>query len=113
MSQIDVLIGHRLALYGECLTAAFHARRPELKVRVVAPADLDELVLALRPLLVICSAVTATIADCSPAWISLYPGETDEAIVSVAGSRRTIPNATVSQLLDLIGDALTPAPAPV
>lgn len=107
MSQTDVLIGHRLALYGEVLTAAFRAKQPDLVVHAVAPADLDEMVRALRPRVVICSAVTTTVLDCSTAWISLYPGESDEAIVSIAGLLRTIRNATIGQLLSIISDVLS------
>lgn len=112
MSQVDVLIGHRMELYGEVLSAMLHARRPELVVRAVTPADLDETVRTLRPQVVICSAVTETIDDCSPAWISLYPDETDEAIISVAGVHRTIPHATVNQLLDVVGDVLASGSGP-
>ena len=106
MTQTDVLIGHKMALYGEVLTAAFRAKRPELVVHAVTPADLDEMVRTLRPHIVICSAVTATIADFSQAWIALYPDETDQAIVSVAGLNHTIPHATLNQLLTVVGDVL-------
>src|SRR5215204_2722240 len=110
MTQTDVLIGHQMALYGEVLMAAFRAKRPELVVRAVTPADLDAMVRTLRPHVVICSAVTVTIVDFSPAWIALYPDETDQAIVRVAGLNHTIPHATLNQLLTVIGDVLASNP---
>lgn len=102
MSQIDVLIGSNLPLYTEVLASAFAARRPDLSVRSTLQDDLDALVRELKPLLVICTLVSQTIADMSPAWISLFPDDRDEALVSIGGSRRTIPGATIAELLDIV-----------
>lgn len=108
MSRIDVLIGNELALHREVLAGAFRALRPDLLVHCVTHEELDGAVCALRPLLVICSVVSSTVTGCSPAWIALYPDERDEALVSIAGERRTIPNASVVQLLGVM-DEIRPA----
>lgn len=104
MSHVDVLIGNELALHREVLAGAFQAMRPDLLVRSVSHDVLDEMIRELRPLLVICSMVSPTISDCSPAWIALYPEERDEAIVSISGKCRTILNATVTELLGVMDE---------
>lgn len=102
MPQTDVLIGNHLPLYREVLSATFRTLRPDLLVCSVPQGDLDEKVRELRPLLVICSTVTATIADYSSAWIALYPEDRDEAVVSIGGRLRTIPHASVLELIGVM-----------
>jgi ABC-type proline/glycine betaine transport system permease subunit len=104
MSRIDVLIGNHLPLYREVLASTFRAMRPDLLVRSVSADELEALTCEHRPLLVICSMVSSTITDCSLAWIALYPDDRDEALVSVHGVQRTIPNASVTQLLAVVDE---------
>lgn len=105
MSGIDVLVGNHPPLYREALSATVQMMRPDLLVRSVPHGELDQMVRELRPLLVICSMVTTAIADCSAAWIALYPEDKDEAIVSVGGKRRTIPHASILELLGILDEA--------
>ena len=105
MARVDVLIGNHLPLYSEALSAAFRTLRPELLVRSVPHGELDAMTRELRPLLVICSRVTTAIADGASAWIALYPDDRDEAIVGIGGERRTIPHASVLELLDVLDEA--------
>ncbi len=102
MSRTDVLIGHHLPLYREVLSSTFRSMRPDLLICSVPEVELDQKVQELRPLLVICGMVTTVIADYSSAWIALYPEDRDEALVSVAGKRRTIPHASVLELLGVM-----------
>jgi hypothetical protein len=104
MSRIDVLIGNNLPLYREVLASTFRAMRPDLVVRSVGANELDALTREHRPLLVICSIVSSTITDCSLAWIALYPDDRDEALVSVRGMKRIIPNASITQLLEVVDE---------
>lgn len=108
MSHIDILIGNNPPLYREVLAATFRQLRPEFVVCAVSPADLDDYLCKFQPLLVICSNVSTTISSHSPAWIALYPEDKDEAIVSVDGRRRSIPNATVLDLLSVLDDVRSP-----
>lgn len=105
MARVDVLIGNHLPLYSEALTATFQTLRPDLLVRSVPHGELDAMVRELRPLLVICNIVTTAIADCSSAWIALYPDDRDEALISIRGMRRTIPHASILELLDVLDEA--------
>lgn len=104
MSSIDVLIATELALYGETLGSTVRAMRPELRVQVVEPEDLEALACRLRPLLVICTDVTSTIAGCSRGWIALYPEQRDEAVVGIAGHRRVVPAMSVVQILGVVDE---------
>ncbi len=104
MSHIDILIGNNPPLYREVLAATFRQLRPEFVVCAVLPADLDDYVCIFQPWLVICSTVSTTISSHSPAWIALFPEDKDEAIVSVDGRRRSIPNATVLELLSVLDE---------
>jgi hypothetical protein len=104
MPHIDILIGNTPPLYREVLAATFCKLRPEFVVCAVPHTDLDDYVCKFRPLLVICSNVSTTISSHSPAWIALYPDDKDEAIVSIDGRRRSIPNATVLELLSVLDD---------
>jgi hypothetical protein len=104
MSGIDVLVGNNLPLYREVLVSAFRAMRPDLAVESVSDVDLDAEILRLRPSLVICSSASQTIRDLCPAWILLFPGERDEAIVTVAGKESVLPHAGISELLAVIGN---------
>ncbi len=113
MPPPDILIGHKLSLYGEVLTSAFSSMRPELLVQSVPHDDLDEMVKQLQPFLVICSSASQVIRDWVPAWIALYPEETDQAVVSVTGHLRTIPHATLNQLLTIASEVLASRTWPV
>lgn len=104
MPHIDVLIGNNPPLYREVLAATFRKLRPEFVVCSVADTELDDYVCKFQPLLVICSNVSTTISSHSPAWIALYPEDKDEAIVSIDGRRRSIPHATVLELLSVLDD---------
>jgi len=104
MSGIDVLVGNNLPLYREVLVSTFRAMRPDLAVESVSDHELDAEVIRLRPWLVICSAVSQTIRDLCPARILLFPGERDEAVVTVAGVDRVLPHAGIGDLLAILAD---------
>lgn len=105
MGAIDILVGHNLPLYREVLTSTFRAMRPDLAVQAVSEQELDAAVLSQRPWMVICSALSQAISEACPSWILLFPDERDEAVVSIAGVRHTIPHADVHQLLEVLQDA--------
>ncbi|MEZ4496858.1 MAG: hypothetical protein R2845_08815 [Thermomicrobiales bacterium] len=105
MAAIDVIIATKLPLYREVLAATFHALRPDLSVLSVSEHELESAVMSHRPWMVICSVVSQAISDACASWILLFPDERDEALVSIAGVRQTIPHADVHQLLDIIQEA--------
>ena len=106
--HVDILIGHAVPLYQEVLAATLRALRPHLVVRLAAPEELVRMACRLRPALVISSLIGYAPARCATSWAILYPDDRDEMIVRTAGSTRTIPHASISTLLDLLG----PDPAP-
>jgi len=105
MSRIDVLIANELPLHREVLVSAFRALRPDIVVHEISHHELALLLCDLCPLVVICSAANATLCACSPVWIALYPDDRDEAIVHIGGEQRTIPNASIHQLVSVMDEA--------
>jgi hypothetical protein len=104
MSQIDLLIANELPLHREVLVSAFRTLRPDIVVHAIAHHELDLVLCDLRPLVVICSAANATMCSCSPVWIALYPDERDEAVIHIDGEQRTIPNASIHQLMSVMDE---------
>lgn len=106
VTRIDVLVGNSLPLYREVLASTLRIVRPDLRVCDVPPESLHAQVGKLQPRVVICSvARPTTVADVS-VWITLFPEERDEALVTIAGVHRVLPHATVHQLLSVIGEVL-------
>ena len=104
MSRIDVLIANELPLHREVLASTFRTMRPDLIVRAIAHDELDLVICELRPLVVICSAISSSTCSCSPAWITLYPDDRDEAVIHIDGVRSVIPNASIHQLLGVMDE---------
>ncbi len=102
MSRIDVLIANELPLHREVLASALRTMRPDIVVRVIPHEDLERMICQLRPLVVICTAVSTTGHACSPAWIALYPEDRDVAVIHIDGVRSVIPSASIQQLLGVM-----------
>jgi hypothetical protein len=103
-SRIDVLIANELPLHREVLASTFRTMRPDLLVHAIAHDELDLVICELRPLMVICSVINPSTCACSLAWITLYPDDRDEAVVQIDGVQRTIPNASIHQLLGVMDE---------
>jgi hypothetical protein len=106
-----LLIGNELALFRDVLAGVFEVLRPTIPVRTVPVAELDTSVTALRPWLVICSALSAVIQELACAWILIDADANRPTVVSVAGEQRIIPHPTVDELVQLVDEAWERSPA--
>lgn len=105
MSRIDILIANELPLHREVLTSAIRALRPDISIHAISHHELDLVLCDLCPLVVICSSANANHCGCSPVWILLFPDDRDEAIIYIAGEQRTIPNASIHELVGVMDEA--------
>ena len=105
--QPHVLLAHDPSAYRGLLAELLPGLRPALRVETAAPEDLDAAVAGLRPLLVVCSRLSAAVQAHARAWVVLYPGGADRAEVGSGGEPgRTVAGPTLADLLAAI-DAAT------
>ncbi|HET8632332.1 MAG TPA: hypothetical protein VFL91_33320 [Thermomicrobiales bacterium] len=105
MAPFRVLVANEPALYREVLVAAFAQLRPHAEVVAVEPAALDTAVRDRAPHLVICSRLSALVEASAPAWVVLYPGGEDRAVVRVGGRRTETRGLEFPGLLAVLDDA--------
>ena len=99
-----ILISSELNLHREVLEGVLLAQRPHLRVRTVAPADLDTLSYDREPRLVICND-RAIIQQTNPfAWILLFPDGENLAHVGIGDARRTLIDASMQELVSVIDE---------
>ena len=87
MAPFRVLVANEPALYRGVLLAPFTHLRLHAGGVAVDPAALDTAVRDRAPHLVICSRLSALVEASAPAWVVLYPGGEDRAVVRVGGRR--------------------------
>ena len=109
MSVPCIVVANEPRAYREALARAFRVRRPEVTVYMAEPTALDRAVLERAPALVVCSALSAVVETGPRAWIVLYPGGADRAVLSVAGVRRALAGVALDDLLATIDATLRAA----
>ncbi len=105
-----MVIAHDLTAYSEVIAAAVGLLRPQLLVTIVAPAELAGAVTALAPRVVLASQAPPAIPSQVPAWLALYPGGRNEAVLYRAGDQTTIADIDFATLLALLDEALAAEP---
>ena len=101
-AQGHVLVANEPAGYRDTLASELPHLRPSLTVFLVDPADLDATVARMRPRLVICSELTASIRQHASASIVLYPEGRNQAILEVNGQRQVLWNPRLVELLAVV-----------
>lgn len=104
-----LVIGNEPRCYREAIAAALRELRPEVEVHDVEAADLDAEVLRLQPEMVICSALTWSVATTPLSWVVLYPDGGSRTELCVAGERTTLENAEFSHLLAAVDETASVA----
>ena len=107
-----MVIAHDLTAYSEVIAAAVGLLRPQLLVTIVPPADLAGAVTALAPRVVLASQAPPALPSQVPAWLALYPGGRNEAVLYRAGDQTTIAAIDFATIMALLDEALAGAPAP-
>ena len=107
-----ILISSDLNLHREVLQGVLNALRPDLPVHAVAPVDLDSLPPCRKPRLVICND-EAVIRRTQPfAWILIFPEDENLAQIGIGDVRRTLPGASMQELVGVIDEVWSlPIPA--
>ena len=113
METVDLVVAHDLTAYADTIAAAVRALRPHLRVTMVTPVDLDGAANAMAPALVLASQPPRLLLPSVRAWIELYPGGSNHAVIHRAGDQTTIADIDFATLLALIDEVLPAAPAPV
>jgi hypothetical protein len=113
METVDLVVAHDLTAYTETIAAAVRALRPHLRVTMVTPLGLDGAVSAMAPALVLASHPPGLLPPSVRAWIELYPGGSNHAVIHRAGGQTTIADIDFATLLALLDEILPAAPAPV
>lgn len=85
---LRVLFANAPLSYRQAMAVAIETLRPEVEVLICDPDALDLEVERFCPDLVVCSHVTALVKSRVPAWVELYPDESQLATI-VMGNRRT------------------------
>jgi hypothetical protein len=117
MEHGTMVIAHDLTAYSEVIAAAVGILRPQLLVTIVPPADLAGAVTALAPRLVLASHAPSALPPQVHAWLALYPGGSNEAVLYRAGDQTTIADIDFATIMALLDEALAaaapPAPTPM
>lgn len=100
-----ILVAPQFVAEREALAGTLRLMRPTIEVVEVEPEALDAQVVALRPDIVVCSALTEVVETRVAAWAELYPNQEPRAVLSLAGRRWDTPNISFAQLLDFIDAA--------
>ena len=103
-SPATVLLGDDPRCYREVLGEFLRARRPDLRVLVVEPEEIDRYVEGFHPALVICSRLTPAVEQ-APAWMVLYPDQEGRVILSLGGHRVEQPDLDLEDLLAFLDRA--------
>jgi hypothetical protein len=104
-SAIKVLLGNDPRSYRETLRAVFERLRPNMEFLAVEPGDLDRELSRLHPGIVVCSYLTETVENQSPAWVELHPGGGPHAVVGMEGELVTYPCVNLELLLSIVDRA--------
>ena len=111
MPPILVLVANEPRAYRETIALALRELRPEAEVLAVEPETLDAEVVRRRPALAVCSALSSEVVETRvPAWVLLYPGGANLAVVSVRGERATRGGLGLADLAALVDRAEDPVP---
>ncbi len=105
-----MVVAHELRAYSDVIAAAVGVLRPHLLVTIVTPADLDAAVATFVPQLVLASCAPLALPAPVQAWIELYPGGSNHAVVHRGGDQTVIADIDFDTLMALI-DTLTVEPA--
>ena len=100
-----VLLANEPRAYRESIAQVFAQLRPHLDVKTAEPGELEESVLRYGPDLVVCSEATGVVRERVPFWIELYPGYGSKSVISSEGTRSTIEEIQLSDLLSILDRA--------
>ena len=98
-TAVRVLVANEPRAYREGIAAAIRVLRPCVEVTTVEPERLEGSIPRLAPDMVVCNRATGAVREEVPVWVELYPDYASWSVVSVRGTRSTLPEI---QLLDLI-----------
>jgi hypothetical protein len=104
--HLDVLLANEPNVYRDVLACVLPLLRPLCRFRLIDPADVDDILTAICPALVITSRLSEAIQRSARSAIVLYPGGRDEAIVAVAGEERVVLHPHLSDLLAVLDAAI-------
>ncbi|MDP9357608.1 MAG: hypothetical protein M3R02_20445 [Chloroflexota bacterium] len=100
-----ILVAHDLAMYAESLATILPELRPDLRVHLLGPEELEVLVQALSHAIVICRRLTAVVATHSSGWILFHPDGENVLVVGGNGRSYRIEKPQLVDVLDAV-DAL-------
>lgn len=100
-----VLMANEPRAYRESISEVLQELRPDVEVQTANPADLDERVLSLGPVMVVCSRATETVRRRVPVWVELYPGHGSVSVVAVEGRTSTVEDMDLTDLLSVVDRA--------
>ncbi len=80
----------------------FRQLRPNFEILTAEPEELEARILGLAPYVVICSGATGVVRERVPFWVELYPDYGSRSVVGIEGSRTTIEDIQLSDLLSIL-----------
>lgn len=106
-----ILVAHEPLAYRTALAAALRLLRPHLAVALVAPADLDGELTGHGAALVFCDRVSVAVETHARAWVLLYPDGASRVVMSVDGTRESLPDLGLDTALALVDQVTRSPPA--
>ena len=106
MDRPRVLVVNEPYAYREALIGALRELRPRLLIHSVEPADLDTLVEAVHPALVVCSQISPAVQAHASAWLLLYPRGEDRAVLGSGLHGRALPSTDFDVVLTALDAVL-------
>lgn len=106
MDRPHVLVANEPHAYRAALARALRELRPDVLVHPVDPAELDLMVVALRPAFVVCSRLSPAVQVHAGAWFLLPPPDEDGAAIDPGCQDRSFPSTKLTTVVAAIDAAL-------
>ena len=94
--------------YRESIAEVIRELRPGVEVTTVEPERLEDSIPRLTPDMVVCNQATGVVREGVPVWVELYPDYASWSVVSVRGSRSTLDEIELPDILSIVDRTADP-----
>ncbi len=100
-----VLMANEPRAYREGIAAVIGQLRPEVEVRTVEPAALEDSISRFSPDMVVCSKATDALKGRVRVWVELYPEHAAHSVASIGGMTTEYAEIQLPDLLSIVDRA--------
>ena len=102
-----IAVANEPRAYREVMVETLRDIRPDIDFVILEPEELEGLIRALRPDLVICDRITIRVRNNVAFWLELYPGQNNHSIFGFSSKRSRIENIQLSDIVSIVDQAVS------